>query len=87
MSKIFRYYDMRAEAAQPVFPSINVATAIRETTDHISSGRIQRSYAQDFALYLVADDDPITMRVTPLENPKHILDLKEIVKELSNDGE
>lgn len=85
--QIFSYKDIRAEAGQPVFPSINASTAIRETEEHIRQGRIPLSYASDYALYLLAEFDPTTMRVTPLEDPKHIIDVVEIVKEIEKHGE
>lgn len=87
MSQIFNYFDKKAMASLPCFPSINSATAIRETLEHLRTGRIPRAHATDFAIYLVADQDPETMRVLGLESPKHILDVHELLKELDRDGE
>lgn len=78
MAGLFRYRDLKAQCFEPVWQSVNSATAIRETQDHIEAGRISRTYASDYALYQVAEEDNVTGRVTPCE-PKHILDLTELL--------
>lgn len=83
--KLFTYRDLRAESAQNPFPSINGSTAIRETREHIEAGRLTPTYASDFALYQIASYDPETMRVTP-NDPKHIIDVIEIVKDINDNG-
>lgn len=67
------------------FPSINASTAIRETMEHISSGRLPANYASDFALFQVATFDPESGRVTPMD-PKHVIDCLEIVKDVEDNG-
>ena len=81
---IFRYYDMRAEAALPVFQSTNVATAIRDTKDLLIQGRLNRVHASDFALYQVGTTDDPNLRIEHLQDPKHILDLVEIIREIED---
>lgn len=83
MSKaIFAFKDMPAEAGLDPFPSINAFTAIRETREHIINNRIPKTMARDFALYQLAEYDALTLRVTPLPDPKHIIDVSEIVLEV-----
>lgn len=82
--QIFSLLDMKSNGIHQGFFSINAATAIREVTEHVAQGRIPSNYATDYALYLVGDQDNENMRITALENPKHIIDLREIVQEVEN---
>lgn len=75
---IFALMDMKAEAARDPFPSVNAATALRAIEEEMRAGRMPTSFASDFALYHVGRFDPISMRLTPID-PKHILDLVELV--------
>ena len=81
MAGLFRYRDMKANGHEPVFQSVNAATAIRESQEHIRSGRIPSAYAHDFALYQVGEEDSETGRIFPLEDPKHVIDLLELIEQ------
>lgn len=78
MAGLFRYRDMKAQAYEPVWQSVNSATAIRESQAHLEAGRISPTYASDYALFQVGEEDPVTGRIESME-PKHILDLVELI--------
>lgn len=86
MALLFRYKDHRAEMFQEVFTSVNVATALRSAADLLKNGSMPAHYAADFSLYQVAEEDPASGRVLPLDDPKHIIDLVDLLPEV-NHGE
>lgn len=79
MSQLFRYKDLRAQAFQDPWPSVNVATALRAAKDLLTNGTMPSHYAEDFELWLVGQFDT----EGPVEGlpPKQIINLKELVND------
>ena len=77
---MFRFKDHKAEMFQDPWMSVNEATAIRNAQDLLREGTMPSAYAADFSLYLVAEDDPLSGRVLPLDDPKHVIDLVELLE-------
>jgi len=75
----FTLKDMKAGAFNRPFSSVNAATAIREIEHSVQDG--QNPFIEDMALYQTGTFDPETGRTEGLPEPKHILDLKDLVVE------
>ena len=78
--KLYRFKDKVLEGFEPMFQSANDATAIRATEDHLEHGRIPKRMASDMALYCVGEDNVVTGRPTINAEPKHIIDLVELLE-------
>lgn len=85
---LFRFMDVVADAAMPVFQSTNTMTAVRDIRDQIKSQKVPRDLAKDLALYQVGEtsENPGELRITAFQDPKFVMDLKEVIKDIDENG-
>lgn len=78
--KLFHIFDTKANGTYQRFHAINAATAIRTLTDAIARGEINSAFTYDYALYEIGEEDPANdLRFFALEDPKHVIDLHELL--------
>lgn len=80
MLQLFSIRDTKAEAFNRPFTSQNPAMAMREIQTAVNqSDNPMKTYAEDFALYLVGEFDEQTGNLTGMMEPHHICSILDLV--------